>query len=53
MKENKNRIGFQIYEITSYGLRHSVSKVYPTWLGAKEAKVRIMRKNRYLTNYRY
>ena len=35
--------GFQVFEIGPTGGKHSVSKVYPTRLGAKRARNRIHR----------
>lgn len=45
--------GFQIFEINNYGGSHSISKVYPTWLGCKRVLNRIRKENCDLIGYRY
>lgn len=45
--------GFQVFECGSTGGCHSISKVYPTWLGAKRVRNRIAREHCCLEGYRY
>lgn len=45
--------GFQIFEIGPTGGKHSVTKVYPTYLGAKRVLNRIRRENNSLVGYKY
>lgn len=43
---------YQVFEI-AYGGKHSVSKKYPTWLGAKRVRNQIARDNKHLHGYKY
>lgn len=44
---------YQVFEVSIFGGKHSVSKPYPTWLGCKRVRNRIARENCYLGGYRY
>lgn len=46
-------VSFQVFEINPYGGSHSISKVYPTWLGCKRVLNRIKKENSDLVGYRY
>lgn len=45
--------GYQVFEIGPTGGKHSITKVYPTWLGCKRVLNRIRRENKDLKGYRY
>lgn len=36
---------YQVFEISPTGGKHAVSKPYPTWLGCKRVRNRIVRDN--------
>ena len=45
--------GYQVFEYSANGGKHSLSKVYPTWLGAKRVRNRIARSLVALRGYRW
>ena len=53
MKKNSIKSGWQVFEISAFGGKHSVTKIYPTYLGCKRALVRIRRENKNLEGYKY
>ena len=53
MANNSIKSGFQVFETSAFGGKHSVSKVYPTWLGCKRVLNRIRRENKNLDGYKY
>lgn len=46
-------IGYDIVELGPTGGCHSITKVFPTWLGAKKVLNRIKKENISLVGYKY
>lgn len=46
-------IGYDIVELGPTGGCHSITKIYPTWLGAKRVLNRIKKENISMVGYKY
>ena len=53
MNTLEEKSGYQVFEIGPTGGKHSITKVFPTWLGCKRVLNRIRRENKDLEGYRY